>query len=122
MVHTSQRLTTEIFSKENIRINISNIYRKTAKYSNEEGIRFWEMIDPLLQDHIIVGDFNAHHPLWYNLQHDGVGNVIAEGIIEGEYRIFNEDNPTFRARNGARDTSVDLTLCKNLKKIYNISW
>ena len=118
----AQILTTEIYIEKKHKINISNIYRKSAKYSREEGCTFWEMLDGKLENHILVGDYNAHHTLWFDDQCCGVGNVIADRIIGGDCHIYNEDARTFRSREGARDTAVDLTIASNLKSFRNLSW
>ena len=80
------------------------------------------MLDTTTENQILLGDFNAHHTIWYDTCSDAVGKVIAEGLIEKECILHNENTRTFIARQGARDTSVDLTLSIKLKGITNLSW
>ena len=48
------------------------------------------MLDSSLEDHVLVGDVNAHHTLWASADNnmcDPVGEVIAEGMIDGNYLL-----------------------------------
>ena len=69
----AQILNLEVYINNRHKINISNIYRKTSKYSREEGEQFVSLLDKHLTNHILAGDFNAHHTLWHDPQCDGVG-------------------------------------------------
>lgn len=47
------------------------------------------------QDHIILGDFNAHHPLWFsNISPDARGEDLAAEIDSSDYCVLNEDLAT----------------------------
>ena len=46
-------------------------------------------------DSIIMGDFNAHHPLWHcTLEENQRGTNLADQINESNYGVLNEDFPT----------------------------
>ena len=46
-------------------------------------------------DSIIMGNFNAHHPLWHcTLEENQRGTNLADHIIESNYGVLNEDFPT----------------------------
>ena len=117
----AQILTAEIYLNNKQKMFVTNIYRKTKKYTKEEGMNFWNMIkmEHTLDNHIIAGDFNAHHTLWGDSKCDPVGEVIAEGLLVEGYSLHNKNDITFRSmKEGNRDTAVDLTLsrkiiCKN---------
>ena len=123
-----QKMTAEIFINNKEQIHLTNIYRKQKIRNRTEGLKFWQNIekDNDLNDHIIVGDFNAHHTLWAgnpNENEDQIGEVIAEKIIENDYKLYNKKEVTFQnTRQGGQNTSVDLTLSKNLNKLNNITW
>lgn len=122
----AQVMTAEIYIHNKHRIHITNIYRKQINRRKVDGTQFWEMLDSSLVDHVLVGDINAHHTLWSSPDNklcDPVGEVIAEGIIEENFILHNNNQITLRnAREGGRDTTVDLTFSKNQKILKFKSW
>lgn len=66
----------------------------------------------LLQDDtIILGDFNAHDPLWYSNGNDSSnrGDNLAEEISATTYTVLNGNTPTRLPKNG-NPTSPDISL------------
>ena len=118
----AQLLTLEIYILKKYKVFISNIYRKTKSYTEQEGVNFWNMIASPIDSHILLGDFNAHHVLWGDSKVDQVGNKIFEGILEGNYILHNNGATTFRGdKEDTRETAVDLTISKG-NICRNISW
>ena len=60
-------------------------------------------------DSIIVGDFNAHDPLWHSSLSDARGANIASEIEAAEYGTLNDESPT-RSPTVGQTTSPDITI------------
>ena len=62
---------------------------------------------------LLVGDFNAHNPLWDELQlADQSGINLESFILESEFCCLNEsDVPTYFSNTHGSYSSVDITLC-----------
>ena len=63
----------------------------------------------LLDDTVILGDFNAHDEAWYSPLSDARGNLIADQINASTYACLNEDTPTRLPANG-QPTSPDISI------------
>jgi retron-type reverse transcriptase len=71
-------------------------------------------------NHLILGDFNAHHKLWYSSLSDPRGNLLCDDIASSHFGVLNENSPT-RAPPGGPSTSPDITLATpNL--LLNADW
>ena len=120
---SAQLLTAEIYINNKIKISVTNIYRKTKKYTKEEGQIFWNLIDKTKKDHFILGDFNAHNNLWGDTINDNVGITIAEGVIKDNFVIHNEKKATYRSlKENNRDSIIDLTMTQNLEIFVFDKW
>ena len=89
-------------------IRLTNIYIPPV---NSIGADYTPSIKHLLQgdDHIILGDFNAHHELWFSrLRNDTRGTSLVDQIEPSDFVIINEDSPT-RITNTC-SSSPDITL------------
>ena len=60
-------------------------------------------------NHIILGDFNAHHGLWFSPNHDPRGDALFEAITSSSFGVLNENSPT-RAPPEGPSTSPDISL------------
>ena len=60
-------------------------------------------------DSLVLGDFNAHDPLWHSSIQDTRGADIAEEIGNSAYGVINENQPTRLPSNG-QATSPDISL------------
>ena len=59
--------------------------------------------------HIILGDFNAHSPLWHSdLEADDRGTLLEQEISDSEIGVLNEETPTRSTANCT--SSPDITL------------
>ena len=67
--------------------------------------------DDLLQgdNHLILGDFNAHHNLWFSSSEDTRGSRLYDAITSSPFGVLNENSPTRAPPNGPT-TSPDLSL------------
>lgn len=60
---------------------------------------------------LILGDFNAHSPLWGNQTQDTRGKVVEDFLFQTNTCILNDSTPTYLIPSSLKTTSVDLTLC-----------
>ena len=60
-------------------------------------------------DSLVLGDFNAHDPLWHSSIQDTRGSEIADTIGNSSYGVLNENMPTRLPSNGTA-TSPDISL------------
>ena len=60
---------------------------------------------------ILLGDFNAHSPLWGDKSLDDKGKVVEEFLLQNNICLFNDGSPTFRNRATFNPSAIDLTLC-----------
>ena len=77
--------------------------------------------DPALQDlqhllsrlprpTLIVGDFNAHNPLWHDQRTDPRGRMIEEFARYGDLAFLDQDSPTFYRLSDQITSHIDLAL------------
>jgi hypothetical protein len=71
-------------------------------------------------DSLILGDFNAHNPLWYSSIQDARGDKLAEEISESDFGVLNENVPT-RLPSFGQPTSPDISLASTSLLPY-IEW
>ncbi len=71
-------------------------------------------------DSLVLGDFNAHNPLWHSSIQDARGDKIAEEIGDSAYGVLNEDVPTRLPSNG-QATSPDISIAST-SLLPHIEW
>lgn len=62
---------------------------------------------------IIMGDFNAHHPLWGANKSDSAGNFISRAIENHGIRLLNDSSPTFLYSSFGSYSTVDLAMASS---------
>ena len=89
-------------------IKIVNIYIPPASSCD---IGFSPNLDMLFTDNstIIMGDFNAHDPLWFSPIQDSRGTLVSDEIGASSFGVLNLDMPTRTSRN-SQPTSPDISL------------
>ena len=114
------QFTTKLINDiEGISIEIAEIKIYNV-YIPNKGIKFKKFQSIFNEADIIVGDFNAHHPIWGGSIITTHGRQIFQKIHENDYECLNDGSPTYFEANGYR-TSIDLTFIKaNLNK--NVKW
>ena len=71
-------------------------------------------------DSLVLGDFNAHDPLWHSSIQDNRGSDLAEIIGNSPYGVLNENMPTRLPSNG-NATSPDISLA-SISLINSTEW
>ena len=69
---------------------------------------------------LVLGDFNAHDPLWHSSLQDQRGLDIAETIGNSNYGVLNDNSPTRLPSNG-NATSPDISLT-SISLMNSIEW
>ncbi len=71
-------------------------------------------------DSLVLGDFNAHDPLWHSSIQDQRGSDIADTIGNSNYGVINENTPTRLPSNG-NATSPDISLA-SISLMNSVDW
>lgn len=70
------------------------------------------LLDQLPKPFMVLGDFNAHHPLWFDPRREnGRGKMIAELIDENDVVLLDKNKPTNMWKVDKSFSHVDLSLC-----------
>ena len=97
---------------DNKKLTICNVYNQPSE--NYDLGQFPNIVNQLQQPLLIVGDFNAHHPIWDSnvTQSDLAGDQIESLIENHSYCCLNEENsPTYASKTHGTMSSIDLALC-----------
>ena len=81
-------ITIEIFLNNGKNIFLSNLHLKHGSRV-DECIKFLDEVEANLPEHIICGDFNAHHPSWGSKFQDSHGNAINDWVDRKNLIICN---------------------------------
>ena len=95
-------------------ITICNIYNQPNE--NYDLGEIPNILSRFEQPILLVGDFNAHSPLWDNSAEDadGPGRKIEDLIVNSNYCCLNEDNcPTYFSKTHGTYSAIDLSICSN---------
>ena len=71
-----------------------------------------QLIDQLEQPFLILGDVNAHDPLWGDQRTDQRGKLLARLILEKDLVILNHQEPTYHRLHDNSVSIIDLALTK----------
>ena len=90
--------------------SIFNVYSPPASSINNVPVDFTPLLDFASDDFLLVGDFNAHHGLWFSSAVDARGRALAESIDSSAVVCLNEDSHTRRGSANSASSSPDITL------------
>ena len=65
---------------------------------------------------ILIGDFNAHHPYWYDRDANKLGDELYEFLVDKDLMVANNTEPT------RKDRIIDLTIVSNCLKDRILKW
>ena len=71
------------------------------------------IIDQLPSPFLILGDFNAHNPLWGGSILDNKGKIIEDVIDSNPVTLFNDSSMTFHNIYNNQLSAIDLSLCSS---------
>ena len=109
-----QHSATTIHLENNKKITICNIYNQPLYNYNITNIK--NILTPLTEPILLLGDFNAHSPLWDEncSEADEPGRKVEEIIDECNMHCLNEDDVhTYVSRTNGTMSSIDLAICSN---------
>ena len=73
------------------------------------------LLDQLPKPFMVLGDFNAHHPLWFGSYADGRGKAIEKIIMERDVYFLDKNKDTHfynvPNQNQVKTSHIDLSLC-----------
>lgn len=101
------------------KVNICNIYIHPT-LSIDRG-PFQNLINQIPQPRLILGDFNAHNPLWGAKNKNGRGQVLEEIISANNLICLNQDEFTYFHPSTGTATIIDLTMC-NTSIASKLNW
>lgn len=93
----------------NDKITICNLYLPPS--SNVTYHELSHLLSQLPAPFIILGDFNAHNPIWGSSYISPRGTIIENITNDLSLTILNPDCPTFLSSSSGRQSSLDLTIC-----------
>ena len=62
---------------------------------------------------IVMGDFNAKHPMWYNEKNNKLGDQLSSYLTTSDYTLVNNNMHTFKT------SVIDLTLVKGCRNLVS---
>ena len=109
-----QHSITQIYLGNRRKITILNIYNQPIYNYNITHLR--NILTTLPQPILLVGDFNAHSPMWDEncAEPDGPGRKVEELMDECSlYCLNEEDTHTYVSNTNGAISSIDLALCSD---------
>ena len=109
--------------KNNSLLNVFNVYASPSVTYHKHDF------EPIFNNpnSIVVGDFNAHSPLWYSTKLTERGDLLEDLLLTSNFSVLNSRQPTYLHHNGT--TSVlDLVIassnlaCKIVTTVLNNSY
>ena len=75
--------------------------------------QFHRLVEQLPRPFFLVGDFNAHNPLWGSTRMDrqGKGKIIEDLLTQTDMCFLNDGSPTYMCPATLKVSCIDLTLC-----------
>ena len=80
-----------------------------------------QLIDQLQQPLLILGDFNAHDPLWGDHRTDQRGRLLSDLILKKDLVILNSPEPMYHRLHDNAQSTIDLALTKG-RQAHNLTW
>ena len=122
-IHKSINFSNVIMSEEleaititvhlqNMNLSICSIYIPPTFGLQIEHL--YRLIDKMEKNYILLGDFNAHHPIWgspFNSSAIGRGKIITEFIKSQNLTVLNDGSPTYISDISTHYSHIDLSLC-----------
>ena len=94
------------------RITLCSLYLPPGEAVEKQELQ--NLINQLPKPFILLGDFNAHHPAWFDTRRiDDRGTMIVELIEENDIVLLDKDKPTMIWKVDKTFSHVDLTLCSS---------
>ena len=89
-------------------VTVCSVY--IAPTSRLDPILLENLVRQLPSPFLLLGDFNAHSPLWGNNNSDVKGQIIENFLTNSELYLFNDLSPTYLHPASGTFTSIDLSI------------
>ena len=99
--------------------SIASMYLPPGQNINRDEIS--EVIEQLPKPLMLLGDFNAHHKLWYNNFNDARGKDIERILSENELLCLNSQKPTYYRTHDQATSIIDLSIISS-RKYIDYTW
>ena len=92
-------------------LTICSIYLPPDCNFNCEDLQ--DLIDQLPPPFLILGDFNAHNPLWGSILLDHKGKTIEDILDRNSISLFNDGRNTYHNVHTGYSSAIDLSICSS---------
>ncbi|VDI24363.1 Hypothetical predicted protein [Mytilus galloprovincialis] len=88
---------------------------------SQDKAKLKNLTDQLPSPFILMGDFNAHNPLWGSKTHNAKGKIIEDFVSQEGLCIFNDGSNTYLHPGNGSYSSIDITIC-DPSRLLDYSW
>lgn len=89
---------------------LCSLYIPPSSYLDQSQLD--DLKDQLPSPYIIMGDFNAHNPMWSSSYTNSKGTILQNFIVENDLILFNNKYPTHYDDYHQSSSLIDLTICQ----------
>ena len=90
-------------------LTVCNIYLPPSLDVNFSDLE--HLIQQLPAPFVLVGDLNAHSPLWGDVRQDSRGQMIEESLNDHNLCLLNTGEPTYRHHSHHSFSVPDVSIC-----------
>ena len=123
-LHSTVDLDTDLQAVA-VRISIDRTITLCSIYippsNNLDPAKLKHLIDQLPTPFLLLGDFNAHNPIWGSQNTNDKGKKIEDILSKESLCIFNDGSSTFLHSGNGTYSSIDLSVC-DPSILLDFSW
>ena len=113
VVHSTQQINTNIQAVA-VRVTLSFVFTVCSVYippnSNIDGNTFDNFLEQISGPVLLLGDFNAHNPLWGSKITNPKGKLLENIITKNDFCLLNDGSDTYMHPGTGTYTAIDLSL------------
>ena len=117
IIHSPVKLTTNLQAVA-VKITLSFVFTICSIYAPPNkciDIRELEhLLSQISEPVMILGDFNAHNPLWGSDTQTPKGMMIEIFISQNDLCLYNDGSNTFLPSGNGSYSAIDLSFCKSI--------
>ena len=117
-LHTTLQAVTVETPTSNIK-SITSIYLPPRQHISKTEVL--DLIEQLPKPMMLLGDFNAHHNLWYSDHNDTRGKDIEKLLTENDLLCLNTQKPTYYRVHDQVTSILDLSIVSS-EKYLDYTW
>ncbi|KAG5862917.1 hypothetical protein JTB14_002287 [Gonioctena quinquepunctata] len=104
--------------KAPVLLSICNIYLPQDNWQEND---ITHIIEQLPTPFLLLGDFNAHNPLWGSELLSNRGRIVEQILENDQVAILNTGSPTYFNMRSRKFSSIDLSLTSS-NLLYQLEW